>query len=181
MKTPFSHKEFVERYYVHRIATLVVVLNQKDEILLTKQVRFSKKSKTTLNWGLPGGLIEKNESIMIGAIREVLEETDVHIKPTCIISISNWAGKSIFESDPYKHSGLGIILGAEYVSGIPRPADTDEIYDVGFFSQDEFNSIKLSNRINRYINAIKEGNVLQFDKKASENLSKTEYRFFFGI
>lgn len=47
-----------------------ILTNQNNEILL--QLRSDKKL-----WGLPGGAIEKGESVERAAIREVLEETGI--------------------------------------------------------------------------------------------------------
>ena len=54
-------------------ATAVVITNEKNEVLL------QKRSDSRL-WGLPGGLLELDESIEQCAIREVKEETNLDIK-----------------------------------------------------------------------------------------------------
>ena len=51
--TPFTHEEFYQRYYVHRIAASTIVLNTDKKILLVKEIR-----KCKYYWGLPGGLLE---------------------------------------------------------------------------------------------------------------------------
>lgn len=57
-----------------------ILTNQNNEILL--QLRSDKKL-----WGLPGGAIEKGESVERAAIREVLEETGIQVKITALLGI----------------------------------------------------------------------------------------------
>jgi ADP-ribose pyrophosphatase YjhB (NUDIX family) len=54
-------------------ATAVVIVNQDNQVLLQKR-------SDNLLWGLPGGLLEIDESITEGAIREVKEETNLDIE-----------------------------------------------------------------------------------------------------
>ena len=47
----------------------------------------------TKNWGLPGGGLHRNEDPMMGAIREVAEETDVQLQPDqCQFMLKKRAG-----------------------------------------------------------------------------------------
>lgn len=54
-------------------ATALVILNQKDEVLLHLR-------NDTLTWGLPGGLMDLGETIAEGVAREALEETGLEIR-----------------------------------------------------------------------------------------------------
>lgn len=53
-------------------ATAIVILREKDEILL--QLRSDDKS-----WGLPGGLMDLGETVLQCVVRETLEETGLRI------------------------------------------------------------------------------------------------------
>lgn len=59
--------------YIMLNATAVIIVNEQKEVLL------QKRSDNGL-WGLPGGLLELNETIADAAIREVKEETNLDIK-----------------------------------------------------------------------------------------------------
>ncbi|MBA4543677.1 MULTISPECIES: NUDIX hydrolase [Thermoactinomyces] len=56
----------------HVLAAYAVVLNYDAEILLVKHPK--------RGWELPGGLVEEKESIRLSVIRQVKEETGIHIK-----------------------------------------------------------------------------------------------------
>lgn len=74
----------------------VVVLKKKDKkiyALIEKRGSTPKKHE----WALPGGHVEKGESIKEGAVREVKEETSVEISPDDLILIDQ------FINDKGKH------------------------------------------------------------------------------
>jgi 8-oxo-dGTP diphosphatase len=58
----------------HRVAVVVLVLNEAGEILLVNDAR--------RGWELPGGLVEEGESVEIAAFREVDEETGIAVELT---------------------------------------------------------------------------------------------------
>jgi len=64
------------KYIIYPESATVIAYNQNNKILLIRQFR-SLLSKYTLEF--PGGVIEKNESIVSGALREYREETGYHI------------------------------------------------------------------------------------------------------
>lgn len=59
-----------------------VVCNAGGEIVLVRQFRFGTQ---TLEWELPGGLIEDGETPQEAIVREVLEETGYHIKTSAYL------------------------------------------------------------------------------------------------
>ena len=63
-------------------ACAVVIVNKDKQILLQKR-------SDNLLWGLPGGLIEIEESITDAAIREVKEETNLDIELVKFIGVFN--------------------------------------------------------------------------------------------
>jgi 8-oxo-dGTP pyrophosphatase MutT (NUDIX family) len=156
--TPFSYDEFHNRYYVHRIGVSVIVVNEKRELLLAYQFQRSKRK-----WGLPGGLIEKEESLIDALFREVKEETNIEIELVGILAVINWAGPSIFKDDPYNHNGFTFIVGAKYLSGEIK-ADQDEVFDVKFVSPEEFDQFEVSNWIKDFYLLFLEKKILLLSK-----------------
>jgi ADP-ribose pyrophosphatase YjhB (NUDIX family) len=61
-------------------ACSVVIVNEKRQILLQKR-------RDNLKWGLPGGLMELDESIEECAIREVKEETNLDVRLTKFLGV----------------------------------------------------------------------------------------------
>ena len=153
--TPFTHEEFYKRYYVHRVAASSIIIGPNKNILLVKEIRKGKYI-----WGLPGGLLEKQESLTTGLKREVKEETNCEIEPYGILSITNWAGKSIFESDTYKQSGFHFVLVSNYLSGDPTP-DGEEVFETGFFSLEQFEKLHVHESISLLFQAVQEKKFLQ--------------------
>ena len=91
------------------ISTAVVIVNDKNQILL------QKRSDNKL-WGLPGGLIELDETIEECAIREVKEETNLDIEIINYIGVFVNPMMRWRENDKAKVYGFGFvgnIIGGE--------------------------------------------------------------------
>ncbi|MCH1439573.1 MAG: NUDIX domain-containing protein [Rubripirellula sp.] len=60
--------------------------NQQGELLLVRRAREPGKGK----WGLPGGFVDRDETIEQALSREVLEETNLHVsEATYLTSFPN--------------------------------------------------------------------------------------------
>ena len=55
-----------------------LVVNERDELLLVRRARDPGKGK----WGLPGGFVDREETIEQALAREVLEETGLQVAKT---------------------------------------------------------------------------------------------------
>ncbi|MGD9761626.1 MAG: NUDIX domain-containing protein [Candidatus Izemoplasmatales bacterium] len=90
-------------------ATAVVIVNHNNDILLQKR-------SDNGYWGLPGGLLELNDSITEGAIREVKEETNLDIAIKRFIGVfvnpfMRWKEKDT--AKVYSFAFLGEVIGGE--------------------------------------------------------------------
>jgi len=90
-------------------AACVVIPNDKGEILLQKRSDNRK-------WGLPGGLLELDEPIADGAIREVREETNLDVEIAGFVGVfvnpsMTWRKKD--KAEVICHSFVGRVVGGQ--------------------------------------------------------------------
>jgi 8-oxo-dGTP pyrophosphatase MutT (NUDIX family) len=64
--------------------TKVLILNEKNELLLLKIGVHTKQPQRSHTIDLPGGFVDGGESEKIGAVREVMEETGIKLDPANI-------------------------------------------------------------------------------------------------
>ena len=111
---------------VSMIGTAAVVFDDKGAVLL------ERRSDNGL-WGLPGGALDVGESVADGLVREVFEETQLHVTIKRLVGIY---------SDPARHSiatypdgqrvhFVIIVLECEIESGELRISE--ESTDIGYF------------------------------------------------
>jgi ADP-ribose pyrophosphatase YjhB (NUDIX family)/catechol 2,3-dioxygenase-like lactoylglutathione lyase family enzyme len=109
---------------------LSVALMHEGKLLLVREAKPSMKGK----WNLPGGHAERNEFVIDGAMRELIEETGISGTPTSVLGIF---------STPYS---LRVVLVAECSN--PTPIAGDEIDESRFFTLDEADALPDSTWIN---------------------------------
>jgi 8-oxo-dGTP diphosphatase len=101
-----------------------VVLNDRNEILLVH-------SKETGLWMPIGGQIEPGEEPADAAVREVFEETGVHVTPIRLTGVFD--GPDVTYSNGDRVHYLTIAFLCQAVSGEPHVHD-DENHDARYFS-----------------------------------------------
>ena len=106
-----------------------VVFNGRGEVLLQKR-------SDNGYWGLPGGKVDIGESVEQGAIREVLEETGLHVTVKRLIGIYSDPDNYSIMSYPW---GLVVhyvtlLFECEYQSGELKISE--ESTDIGYFPAD---------------------------------------------
>lgn len=102
----------------HSVSVAAVVTDQLGRVLVIKR-------RDNGAWQLPGGVLELDETIEHGVIREVQEETGVLVRPTRLTGV-------------YKNMNLGVValvMRAEIVSGEPQP--TDESAQVDWWTAEQ--------------------------------------------
>ena len=70
-------------YFNPSSATVALILNKKNELLVCRRAK--DPAKGTLD--LPGGFIDMNETAEEGVTREVLEETGLKVKEAIYLSL----------------------------------------------------------------------------------------------
>ncbi|MGN7408699.1 NUDIX hydrolase [Sporosarcina sp. SAFN-010] len=110
----------VNSYPKHIIAVSAYITNENDETLLVKT---HWRSDT---WELPGGQVEEGESLESAVRREVLEETNIIIKPLGITGVYYNASSEI----------LSVVFKVRYVSGELK-IQPEEIREAKFIALDD--------------------------------------------
>lgn len=109
-------------------------------------------------WGVPGGLLDFDEKIIDGAIREIKEETGclASIKGLCLL------GNRVLKDD----LTLFVVFEGELIEEDIKP-DNEEILDVKWFSYEEICNMKerlrSSDLVLKCIENSKTGNVVSLD------------------
>lgn len=108
--------------------TLKAVIMKDDSVLVVKRAADEKMNPG--KWDLPGGHIEKGETVEESLRREILEETGLRIEMVDIIAITEFAKDSpLFEQEK-----RGLRFLATYVSGEVRlnPAEHSDFVWTSF-------------------------------------------------
>lgn len=111
-----------------------IIRNSKGEILLGKRKRNALVYPDF--WGLPGGLIEYNETVEDAIRREIREETGVNSK---VIKY----GKPVSQL-PSKNFPFHDIALVVYCTIKGKPLAKDETQEVGWFSPKEIKNMDLA-------------------------------------
>ncbi len=102
--------------------TTGILMYYKDDVLLCKR---SPKAVMPNYWSVPGGHVEMGESVEEAAIREVWEETKIHITPPLI---------NIGEFKHVKVPGKVFTLWAKELNKKEKAIIDEEHTDWGYFS-----------------------------------------------
>ncbi len=118
-------------------ATSVVIVNELNQVLL------QKRSDNHL-WGLPGGLLELEESIEEGAIREVKEETNLDVRLTRFLGI--FVNPCMTWRVTDKAKVFAFSFAAEVIGGDLRVND-EESLEFRYFDSDKLPHIHTQDNI----------------------------------
>ena len=101
------------------VASVIVMCG--SQVLLIQGERYG-------TWSLPGGLVERGETVVQAAMREVYEETGLEVQCTRLVGVYS---RPHWRDDGYHV----IVLAAEPAGGVLQP-DADETVDVRYFDPD---------------------------------------------
>lgn len=118
-------------------ATSVVIVNDNNEVLL------QHRSDNHL-WGLPGGLLELEESIAECAIREVKEETNLDVELTRFLGVFNNPLMRWREKDEARV--IAFAFAAKVVGGSLRVNDSESL-EMAYFPFDQLPPIHSSDNV----------------------------------
>ena len=96
------------------------------------KILFQRRSDNN-RWGLPGGLLELNETYLDAAIREIKEETGLEVKPKNFLGIFH--NHDMVWGNGDKAHTIGAYYVFEIVGGILKV--DEESFELKFYSKDE--------------------------------------------
>ena len=119
----------------HTVCYIVsAVVLKEGRILMMREAKKSCRG----TWYLPAGRVEKNESLVEGVVREVLEETGLAFQPISIVCVDS-QGTSWF-----RFTFVGLITGGKLKS---LKEEDKESMEAGWFTtQEVFTSLQLRAR-----------------------------------
>ena len=106
-----------------------VVLNDRDEVLL--QLR-----RDTDTWAPPSGGVEPGETIAECAIREVLEETGIKIRPEAIIAVLSGEEYNVTYPNGDQLAAVTAVFRCRPLDASPPRVNDDESQDIRYFPCD---------------------------------------------
>ena len=112
----------------------VITFDARQRVLLVRHVEGD-------NWTTPGGMIEPYELPADAAVREMWEETGLHVALTHIVGVFGGALCSSTYANGDQVAWISTVFGAKPIGGAPRP-DGEETLEVRYFSRDEVRSLR---------------------------------------
>jgi len=149
--------EQIPKGFYHAVADIITVTRQK-EILLTLR---DPHKRFGLTWEFSGGSVLKGETPLLGAVRELKEETGIHTQPENLTLLLRLPlGNSLYHiyAHTIENSRVPITLQAgETVDYKFIPADSlrDAVHDESFCLPVREKLPAYENALYAYINAIK--------------------------
>lgn len=135
MTTRVIHGDRIGRQGQIRLGCSATLFNQdQDKILLTR------RSDNGL-WCLPGGGIDPGESIEETCVREVLEETGLRVAVKKLIGIYSSPDWLVEYPDGNRVQIVAVNFAVELIDG--QAAPTQEVTEMGYFNQQEIESLDL--------------------------------------
>lgn len=83
MNTDLSAKSPARHYPDRPILGVLAVVRRGDRVLLAER----SVPPGIGRWGFPGGLLELGETVLVGARRELLEETGIDAEPRSVLTV----------------------------------------------------------------------------------------------
>ncbi len=117
-----SKKENISKFAKTILTVKAVIVNSQNEILLLKR---SNKILNPGKWDLPGGTLEKAETLEEALTREIQEETGLKIEVADILGTAEFAK----ENKQFKNEKRGLRFLAYYKSGEVKISKEHQQYE----------------------------------------------------
>ena len=131
-----------------RIGTSATILNDEKKVLLTRRTDNGQ-------WCLPGGAMEPGESVTEACIREVWEETGLHVEVMRLVGVYSDPNRIIVYPDGNKVHIVALSFEAKITGG--ALGLINETSEFGYFSLEEASKLEiLGNHFQRVCDALRE-------------------------
>jgi 8-oxo-dGTP pyrophosphatase MutT (NUDIX family) len=117
-----------------RVGCSAAIFNEEGKVLLTRRLDNGQ-------WCLPSGGMEAGESPSETAVREVFEETGLHVRVTRLVGVYSDPNQLVMYVDGNKVQILAIHFEAEITGG--TLGLSDETSDFGYFSLEEMEGLEM--------------------------------------
>ena len=104
------------------------------------------------DWTTPGGMIEPYETPADAAVREMWEETGLHVALTRLIGVFGGELCAGTYSNGDKISWVSTLFAAEPVGGVLKP-DGEETLEVRYFTRDETAAVRCKPHVPMFLEA----------------------------
>ncbi len=112
----------------------VLTFDARQRVLLVRHVEGN-------DWTTPGGMIEPYELPADAAVREMWEETGLHVALTRIVGVFGGTPCSGTYANGDQVAWISTVFGATLIGGTLRP-DGEETLEVRYFSREEARALR---------------------------------------
>ena len=123
----------------------VLTFDESERVLLVRHVEGNV-------WTTPGGMIEPYELPADAAVREMWEETGLHVALTHVVGVFGGTVCSGTYSNGDKVAWISTVFGAHPIRGSLKP-DGEETLEVRYFSRAEIRSIRCRPHVQLFLEA----------------------------
>ncbi len=151
-----NDKEFFERAPKKRIASSIIFLNAKKELLIVKPTYKD-------GWTLPGGIVEEGESPLAGARREAAEEVGLTLSAPKLLCVDHRYNNDLGD-DALQLIFFGGILSEKEIAGIKL--QKSELSEHRFATREQALKLlraKIGNRTAHSLQALRTGKIIYLE------------------
>ena len=126
-------------------AVSIVTFDQQGRVLLVRHVEGN-------DWTTPGGMVEPYETPANAAVREMWEETGLHVALTRIVGVFGGDLCSTTYRNGDRIAWVSTVFAAEVIGGILKP-DGEEILEARHFARGEIASVRCKRHLRLALDA----------------------------